>query len=197
MAGAGGLERGQSTSVCGADPAHYPRLAWIGREGATPLPLPRVASDPLARREPPSLLVAMATLEELGTLPPITLELELFDYVPLDSPREPPAVEVRARLARRYEHDEDDDAYGEGLRVAFVIGRPVDSYDLLVLAYLLRAPPKGVAWGVERWPSPERRLRLYRHDPTFEPRAAADVHDELQSLGAASLADYARRILGS
>ncbi len=138
----------------------------------------------------------MSTLEELGSLPPITLELDLFDYVPLDSPREAPAVEVRACLARIYSAGEPDEANGDGLRLAFVVGRPVDSHDLLVIAYLWRPPPKGVVWGVERWPSPERRLRPYRHDPTFEPRAAADVHEELQRLGPDSLADYARGLLG-
>jgi hypothetical protein len=136
----------------------------------------------------------MSTLQQLGSLPPITVELDLFDYVPLDSPREPPPVELRARLARSYDADEED---GEGLRLAFVAGRPVDSHDLLVLAYLWRAAPEGVVWGVERWSSPERRLRPYRHDPTFEPRAAADVHAELRSLGPASLASYARVFLAS
>ena len=139
----------------------------------------------------------MLKLEDLGPLPLITPELDLFDYVPLDSPREPPEVELRACLARTYSADEDDETSGEGLRVAFVIGRPVDSYDVLVLSYLWRAPPRGVAWGVERWQSPERRLRAYRHDPAFEPRPAADVHRELQKLGAASLADRAREIIGS
>jgi hypothetical protein len=136
----------------------------------------------------------MSTLTQLGSLPPITAELDLFDYVPLDSPREPPPVELRARLARSYDTDEED---GEGLRLAFVAGHPVDSHDLLVLAYLWRASPEGVVWGVERWSSPERRLRPYRHDPTFEPRAAADVHAELQSLGPASFASYARVFLAS
>ncbi len=137
----------------------------------------------------------MSTLEELGSLPPITLELDLFDYVPLDSPREPPAVEVRACLARSYSTDEADEAGGEGLRLACVVGRPVDSHDLLVIAYLWRPPPRGVAWGVERWPSPERRLRPYRHDPTFEPRGAADVHAELQRAGAGSFARDVRTFL--
>jgi hypothetical protein len=50
----------------------------------------------------------MTTLEQLGPLPPITVELNLFDYVPLDSPREPPPVELRARLARSYDTDEED-----------------------------------------------------------------------------------------
>jgi hypothetical protein len=136
----------------------------------------------------------MSTLKELGSLPPITVELDLFDYVPLDSPREPPPVELRARLARSYDTDEED---GEGLRLAFVAGHPVDSHDLLVLAYLWRAASEDVVWGVERWSSPERRLRPYRHDPTFEPRTAADVHAELQSLGPASVASYARVFLAS
>ncbi|MDQ3630863.1 MAG: hypothetical protein M3417_06250 [Actinomycetota bacterium] len=135
----------------------------------------------------------MSTLKQLASLPPITVELDLFDYVPLDSPREPPPVELRARLARRY----DDEVDGEGLRLAFVAGHPVDSHDLLVLAYLWRAAPEGVVWGVERWSSPERRLRPYRHDPTFKPRAAADVHAELQSLGPASFASHARIFLAS
>jgi hypothetical protein len=136
----------------------------------------------------------MSTLEELGLLPPITVELGLFDYVPLDSPRQPPPVELRARLVRGY--DADDEA-GEGLRLAFVIGHPVDSHDLLVLAYVWRPTPEGVAWGVERWSPPERRLRPYRHNPTFKPQAAADVHAELQSLGTASFASQARGFLAS
>ena len=127
-------------------------------------------------------------------MPPITVELDLFDYVPLDSRREAPPVELRARLVRRYDTDEED---AEGLRLAFVAGHPIDSYDLLVLAYLWRSAPEGVAWGVERWSSPERRLRPYRHDPTFEPRAAADVHAELQSLGPGSFASHARVFLAS
>ncbi len=138
----------------------------------------------------------MAELEALGSLPPITADLDLFDYVALDSPREPPAVELRACLARTYSAGDADEASDEGLRLAFVIGRPVDSHDLLVIAYLWRPPPNGVAWGIERWPSPERRLRPYRQDPTFEPRAAADVHKELQGAGPQSLADYARGLLG-
>ena len=134
----------------------------------------------------------MAILEHLGLLPPITIELDLFDYVALDSPREPPQMELHARLARSYGAGEED---GEGVRLAFVAGHPVDSRNLLVLAYLWRADPEGVVWGVERWSSPERRLRPYRHDPTFEPRAAADVHAELQSLGPAAFASRARVIL--
>jgi hypothetical protein len=133
----------------------------------------------------------MAALTQLGSLPPITVELDLFDYVPLDSPRKPPPLELRARLARRYDDEEGD----EGLRLAFVAGHPVDSHDLLVLAYLWRAAPEGVVWGVERWSSPERRLRPYRHDPTFEPRAAAAVHAEIQGRGAASFASDARAFL--
>jgi hypothetical protein len=136
----------------------------------------------------------MATLEHLGSLPPITVELDLFDYVALDSPRAPPPVELRARLARGYDTDEED---GEGLRLAFVAGHPVESRDLLVLAYLWRAAPEGVAWGVERWSSPERRLLPYRHDPTFEPRAAAEVHAELKSLAPAAFARHARAFLAS
>ncbi len=134
----------------------------------------------------------MSTLEQLGSLPPTTVELDLFDYVPLDSPREPPPVELRARLARGYDAGEED---GDGLRLAFVVGHPIDSPDLLVVAYLWRPASEDVVWGAERWSSPERRLRPYRHDPTFEPRAAADVHAELQRLGPASLAGYARGLL--
>lgn len=139
-----------------------------------------------------SLLLGMSTLEELGFLPPLTVELDLFDYVPLESPREPPPFKLRARMARGYDADEAD---GGGLRLAFAAGHPVESRDLLVLAYIWRASPERVAWGVERWPSPERRLRLYRYDSTFEPRTAADVHAELQSLGPASFADHARDLL--
>ena len=137
----------------------------------------------------------MADLEQLGSLPPITADLadlDLFGYVALDSPREPPALELRARLARRDAADEDE---GERLRLAFVAGRPVDSHDLLVLAYLWRADPEGVVWGVERWSSPERRLRPYRQDPRFGPRAAADVHAELKRLGPADFASQVRELL--
>lgn len=136
----------------------------------------------------------MTVLERLGALPPITAELDLFEYVALDSPRKAPPVELRARLVRRYDVGDRD---AEGLRLAFVAGHPVDSHDLLVLAYLWRSAPEAVVWGVERWSSPERRLRPYRHDPTFQPRAAADVHAELQSLGPASVASHARAFLAS
>jgi hypothetical protein len=138
-----------------------------------------------------SLLHAVSTFEQLGSLPPVTAEFDLFGYVPLDSPREPPPVELRARLARR----DDDDEDGEGLRLAFVIGHPIDSHDLFVLAYRWRAAPEGVVWGIERWSSPQRRLRPYRHDPTFEPRTAADVHAELRGSGVAGVASSARALL--
>ena len=136
----------------------------------------------------------MATLQQLGFMPPITVEFRLFDYVRLDNPREPPPIDLHARLARSYNTDDED---GEGLRLAFIAGHPVDSDDLLVLAYLWRAGPKGVAWGVERWSSPERRLRPYRYDPTFEARPAVGVHSELQSLGPASFASYVHVVLAS
>jgi hypothetical protein len=135
----------------------------------------------------------MSTLEQLGPLLPITVELDLFDYVPLDSPREPPPVELRARLARSYGDEED----GEGLRLAFVVGHPADSHDLLVLAYLWRAVSEDVVWGIERWSSPERRLRPYRHDPTFTTQPAADIHAELKSLGSDAVAHHARGVLES
>lgn len=134
----------------------------------------------------------MSTLAELGPLPPIAIELDLFDYVPLESPREPPAVRLLARLARSYETDDED---GEGLRLAFVAGHPVDSDDLLVLSYLWRPPPRGVAWGVERWSSPERRLRPYRLDPMFRPQPAAGLHAELKRLEPDSFRDYVRGVL--
>jgi hypothetical protein len=134
----------------------------------------------------------VATLKQLGPLPPITVELDVSDYVALDSAREPPPVELRARLARSFGADGEDD---EGLRLALVAGHPVDSHDLLVLAYLWRAATGDVVWAVERWSSPERRLRPYRHDPTFEPRAAADAHAELKDLGPASVARCARGLL--
>jgi hypothetical protein len=134
----------------------------------------------------------VSTREQLGCLPPVTVELDLFDYVALDSPREPPPVELRARLARRY-----DDEDGEGLRLAFVVGHPIDSHDLLVLAYLWRAEPESVVWGAERWSSPQQRLRPYRHDPTFQPRSAAEVHAELRGGGGAAFASATRAFLAS
>lgn len=138
----------------------------------------------------------MASLEELGSLLPVTVELDLFDYVPLDSAREPPPVELRARLARRFD-DDPDESDGGGWRLAFVAGHPVESPDLLVLSYIWRARTEDVAWGVESWSSPERRLKPYRHDPAFEPRAAADVHAELRKSGPGSVADRAQALLES
>lgn len=135
----------------------------------------------------------MATRDHLGSLPPVTVDLDLFDYVALDSPREPPPVELRARLARRNDDEED----GEGLRLAFVVGHPIDSHDLLVLAYLWRAEPESVVWGVERWSSPQQRLRPYRHDPAFQPRDAAGLHAEIQERGVASFASSTRALLAS
>jgi hypothetical protein len=152
---------------------------------------PRRAAPSTAGARRPSLSHEMATIEQLGPVPPITVELEPFDYVALDSPREPPPLELRARLARSYDAGDDD----QGLRLAFVAGRPVDSHDVLVVSYVWRPSPEGVAWGVERWPSPERRLRPYRHDATFEPRAAADVHAELRSLGLAGFPGHVRACL--
>jgi hypothetical protein len=139
----------------------------------------------------------VASLQELGFVPPLEVELELFDYVPLDSPRDPPPVELRARLARGFDDGDDDESDGEGFRLAFVAGRPVESHDLLVLSYIWRARTEAVAWGLESWSSPERRLRTYRHDPTFQPRPAADVHAELRSAGPASVAACAQRLLAS
>ena len=132
----------------------------------------------------------MTTLEQLGRLPPVTAELDLFDYVPLDSEREPPPLELRACLARS-QLGEDGDP--DGLRLAFVTGHPVDSADLLVLAYLWRPTTNDVVWGLERWSSPERRLRPYSHDAAFQPRPAGDVHAELRSLDGDA---FARRVRG-
>ena len=138
----------------------------------------------------------MSSLEDLGSLPPVTVELELFAYVPLDSPREPPAFELQARLARGYAAEDDEEGDGGGLRLAFVAGHPVDSPDLVVLSYIWRARTEDVAWGVESWSSPERRLKAYRHDPSFEPRAATDVHAELRGGGPSSVAGSAQALLG-
>lgn len=132
----------------------------------------------------------MATLEQLGRLPPVTAELDLFDYFPLDSTREPPPLELQASLARSQPGEDGDP---DGLRLAFVTGHPIDSPDLLVLAYLWRPASNDVVWGVERWSSPESRLRPYSHDAAFRPRPAADVHAELQRLDGDA---FARRVRG-
>ncbi|MGI8595594.1 MAG: hypothetical protein ACR2ML_14770 [Solirubrobacteraceae bacterium] len=135
----------------------------------------------------------MADLQELPELPPITAEIEpLFDYAALDCPRTPHDLDVVARLARTYS---EEDSGGERLRLAFVAGHPVDSKDLVVVAYIWRAETRDVVWGLERWPSPERRLVLYRLDPAFEALPARRLHAELQQAGAASLADQARAVL--
>ena len=134
----------------------------------------------------------MTTLEQLGRLPPVTLELELFEYVPLDSAREPPPLELHACLARPQPGEDGDP---EGLRLAFVAGHPVDSADLLVLAYLWRPTSMDVVWGVERWSSPERRVRPYSHDASFRPRPAAGLHTELQRLDADAFARRVRAVL--
>ena len=135
----------------------------------------------------------MAEPQELPALPPVTAEIEpTFDYVSLDSSRSPPDVDVVARLARNYSEEDSGD---ERLRLALVAGHPVDSDDLVVVAYIWRAETRDVVWGLERWPSPERRLALYRLDPGFEPLPARRLHEELQQEGAAALADQARAVL--
>jgi hypothetical protein len=135
----------------------------------------------------------MTPLEQLGPLPPITVELDLFDYVPLDTPGEPPPVELRARLARSYNTAEED---GEGLRLAFVAGHPVDSHDPLVLAYLWRAAPKT---------SCGQSSVGHRRSGAYGLPARPDVRNagrrrcsrELKRLGPASLANDARVFLAS
>ena len=137
----------------------------------------------------------MADLEELPSLPPVTAEVEpTFDYVALDSERMPPDVRVVARLARSYS---EEDGGGERLRLALVVGHPVDSPDLIIVAYIWRAETQDVVWGLERWPSPERRLVLYRLDPGFEPLPARQLHNELKQAGTAALADQTRAILSA
>ncbi len=137
--------------------------------------------------------MGVADPEQLPSLPPITAEIEpTFDYVALDSDRTPPDVDVVARLARNYS---EEDSGGERLRLALVAGHPVDSNDLVVVAYIWRAETKDVVWGLERWPSPERRLVLYRLDKGFEALPAGRLHAELQQAGAAALADQARAVL--
>ena len=118
----------------------------------------------------------------------------MFDYVALDSPRTPPDLRVVARLARSYS---EEDGGAERLRLALVAGHPVDSHDLIVVAYIWRAETGDVVWGLERWSAPERRLVLYRLDPGFEPRPARQLHDELQQAGAAALADQTRAVLAA
>ncbi len=118
----------------------------------------------------------------------------MFDYVALDRPRTPPDFVAVARLARRYS---EEDSGGERLRLALVAGHPVDSHDLVVVGYIWRAETRDVVWGLERWPSPDRRLALYRLEPGFEPRPARGLHAELQQAGAAALADQARSILAA
>ena len=135
----------------------------------------------------------MASLDELGSLPPVTDEPELFDYVPLDAEDEPPQLELHARLARAYEDDED----GDGLRLAFVAGHPVDSTDLIVLSYLWRSRDDVVVWGVERWESPERRLKPYKNDSSFSARGASAVHADLKRVGAHGFPQYVRDLLGA
>ena len=137
----------------------------------------------------------MADSHELPSLPPITVEVEpMFDYVALDSPRMPPDLDVVARLARKYS---EEDGGGERLRLALVAGHPVDSHDLVIVAYIWRAETRDVVWGLERWPSPERRLVLYRLDPGFEPLPARQLHAEVQHAGADALADKARAVLAA
>ncbi len=118
----------------------------------------------------------------------------MFDYVALDSARMPPDLRVVARLARSYSEGDDD---GERLRLALVFGHPVDSQDLIIVAYIWRAETRDVVWGLERWSSPERRLVLYQLDPGFEPLPARQLHAELRQAGSTALADQARAILAA
>ncbi len=137
----------------------------------------------------------MADSHELPSLPPITVEVEpMFDYVALDSPRMPPDLDVVAHLVRSYS---EGDGGGERLRLALVAGHPVDSHDLVIVAYIWRAETRDVVWGLERWPSPERRLVLYRLDPGFEPLPARQLHAELQHAGADALAAETRAVLAA
>lgn len=116
----------------------------------------------------------------------------MFEYVDLDSSRLPPELDVVARLARSYS---EDDGGGERLRLALVAGHPVDSEDLIIVAYIWRSETEDVVWGLERWPSPKRRLVLYRLDRGFERLPARQLHADLQQAGAAAIADQARRVL--
>ena len=119
----------------------------------------------------------------------------MFDYIDLDASRMPPDVDVVARLARSY--SEEEDGGGERLRLALVAGRPVDSHDLIIVAYIWRAETRDVVWGLERWPSPERRLVLYRLDPDFEALPARELHAELQQAGPGGVADQTRAVLAA
>ncbi len=132
--------------------------------------------------------------EEIPSLPPITAELEpMFDYVALDSPRTPPDLVVVARLARKYSEEDG----GERLRLTLVAGHPVDSYDLIVVAYIWRGETRDVVWGIERWSSPERPLALYRLDAGFEQLPVREMHAQLQQGAAAAVADQAQAVLAS
>jgi hypothetical protein len=118
----------------------------------------------------------------------------MFDYVDLNSERTPPDVRLVARLARSYS---EEDGGSERLRLALVAGHPVDSHDLIIVAYIWRGETQDVVWGLERWPSPERRLVLYRLDPGFEALPAQQLHAQLQRAGADGLADQARAVLAA
>jgi len=137
----------------------------------------------------------VVAFKELPSLPPITVEVEpMFDYVALDSPRSPPDLHLVARLARKYSEEEDG---GERLRLALVAGHPVDSHDLIILAYIWRAETQEVVWGLERWSSPEPTLVLYRLDPGFESLPARQLHAELQRAGATAIAEQTRTVLAA
>ena len=90
-----------------------------------------------------------------------------------------------------------DDRFPRRRSAAGNPGHPVDSDDLIIVAYIWRAETRDVVWGLERWPSPERRLVLYRLDPGFEPLPARQLHAELQHAGAAALADQTRAVLAA
>lgn len=136
----------------------------------------------------------VADFGELPSLPVIAAEVGAFDYVALDCSRTPPDLEVVARLARSYS---EEDGGGERLRLVLVAGHPVDSGDFVVISYIWRAETRDVVWGLERWPSPERRLALYRLDAGFEALPAPRLHTELQEAGAAGVADQARAVLAA
>ena len=165
------------------------RAARGERDSVSPsyrrLPLDQTGSEQAAPRPDP----------QFASLPPITAELEpMFDYVALDSSRMPPDLQLVARLARSYS---EEDRGAERLRLALIAGHPIDSHDLITLAYIWRPETQDVVWGLERWRSPERRLALYRLDPDFEPLPARQHHLELQQAGTASLADRARAVLAA
>lgn len=130
--------------------------------------------------------------EGLAQLPPSAEWSDLFAYRALDEPDAPPDADARHRLARRYVDEENGP---ERIRLVLVTGYDPVRDTLDCVAYIWRAERSDVVWGLERWPEPQNRLRLYTLDREFSPEAVRRLHERYRTEGAQKVSEDAREIL--